>query len=141
MSGTAPVLVASMTGTEAHDTGPGHPERPTRLAAVERGLRAKALEAVTAPLIGRLASRELLRVHSAEYLTALERLAAAGGGQLDPDMPMTGGPGRPRWLLQASVLSRSACSAGVGAGDSPHHARHVGAPPTSPYRGQPEDGT
>ncbi|CAN5432546.1 histone deacetylase [soil metagenome] len=88
----APILFGSVAATDAHDTGPGHPERPSRLDAVERGVRAGELDGVTSELVTRPAVRaELLRVHSVQYLDALERLAVAGGGQLDPDTPVAGG--------------------------------------------------
>jgi acetoin utilization deacetylase AcuC-like enzyme len=69
-----------------HDTGPGHPERPERLRAVDRGIdRAGLREAmvpVAAPPAG-LADLEL--VHSSSYLAALEGFAASGGGYVDAD--------------------------------------------------------
>jgi acetoin utilization deacetylase AcuC-like enzyme len=70
---------------DGHDTGPHHPERPSRLVAVREGIRDAGFGDVD-PLPRRLATRdELLRVHSAAYLDALERFCAAGGGALDPD--------------------------------------------------------
>jgi acetoin utilization deacetylase AcuC-like enzyme len=46
----------------AHDTGPGHPERPERVAAVEAGLRSAGfpVEDIEAPRIER---SELALVH------------------------------------------------------------------------------
>ncbi len=74
-----------------HDTGPGHPERPPRLAAARAGLADAGFGGV-APLPRRLATREeLARVHSAAYLDALERFCAAGGGHLDPDTVVSPG--------------------------------------------------
>jgi acetoin utilization deacetylase AcuC-like enzyme len=76
---------------DRHDTGPGHPERPSRLAAACAGL-AEAGFGDVAPLPGRRATREeLLRVHSGTYLDALERFCAAGGGHLDPDTVVSPG--------------------------------------------------
>ena len=67
---------------ERHDPGYGHPERPARYAAVERAVAAAGApveSAVEAP------RGDLEQVHDAAYLSAVERLAAAGGGHLDPD--------------------------------------------------------
>ena len=70
---------------DGHDTGPHHPERKARLVAVREGIRDAGFGDVD-PLPRRLATREeLLRVHSAAYLDALEQFCAAGGGALDPD--------------------------------------------------------
>ncbi|RMF73838.1 MAG: histone deacetylase [Acidobacteria bacterium] len=70
----------------AHDTGPGHPERPERLAAVHRALRARFpdpdrwLDAPPAP------REALVRVHDERHV---ERVLATSGtrGWLDPDTP------------------------------------------------------
>ncbi|MGH9027984.1 MAG: histone deacetylase family protein, partial [Acidimicrobiia bacterium] len=57
----------------AHDTGPGHPERPARLHAVLEGVAAAHLDTDLVPLEVREATRaELELVHSARHL---ERLA------------------------------------------------------------------
>jgi acetoin utilization deacetylase AcuC-like enzyme len=67
---------------EGHDPGYGHPERPARYAAVERAVAAAGAPvepAVEAP------RGDLEQVHDAAYLSAVERLAAAGCGHLDPD--------------------------------------------------------
>jgi acetoin utilization deacetylase AcuC-like enzyme len=73
-----------------HEMGPGHPERPQRLTAIADGLAAARLDYVTSPREVPLATREqLLRVHDAAYLDALERVAPRSGLlQLDPDTAM-----------------------------------------------------
>jgi acetoin utilization deacetylase AcuC-like enzyme len=67
-----------------HDTGK-HPERAARIVAIERHLDATGwwgFERRDAPRI----ERELLeRGHNPDYVAALERLCAAGGGQIDED--------------------------------------------------------
>jgi acetoin utilization deacetylase AcuC-like enzyme len=89
---TAAVLVGSSTSHDDHDTGPGHPERAGRLGAVERGVEAAGLAGAVGPIGGRMAlPDELGRVHAPGYLRALEKLAEAGGGDLDPDTPMSPG--------------------------------------------------
>jgi acetoin utilization deacetylase AcuC-like enzyme len=73
-----------------HDPGPGHPERPERIAAVLAALRAppfaSQIDWVEAAPAGRDA---LAAVHGPAYLDRLERLAAAGGGALDSDTIMS----------------------------------------------------
>jgi acetoin utilization deacetylase AcuC-like enzyme len=68
-----------------HDAGPGHPERPARLDAVRRGIRAAGLEERLRMLAPRAATRDELRsVHTAGHI---DRLAATDGKttRLDPD--------------------------------------------------------
>ncbi len=73
-----------------HDMGPGHPESPERLRAIEdhfsrMGLMA-ALQVVDAPLATR---EQLARVHDAAYIDALAAAAPEHGlVQLDPDTAM-----------------------------------------------------
>ena len=67
-----------------HDTGPGHPERASRVAAIRRRLEADGLLAELALAEAPPAAREaLLRVHSASYLDAAERAVARGARVLD----------------------------------------------------------
>jgi acetoin utilization deacetylase AcuC-like enzyme len=68
-----------------HDTGP-HPERPARLEAVWRGAVRAGLDDALVRVEPRVASRaDLLRVHDATHIDAIERLCAAGGGRVDAD--------------------------------------------------------
>jgi acetoin utilization deacetylase AcuC-like enzyme len=73
-----------------HEMTPGHPERPERLAAIDDRLIASRLDAVIQRHDAPLATREqLLRVHDAAYVDALERLAPSQGlVELDPDTAM-----------------------------------------------------
>ncbi len=65
---------------DAHDAGPGHPERPERLAAVRRGLRDAGLARDLIPCEPRPASTaELLRVHTAAHVESVARTAGVGG--------------------------------------------------------------
>jgi acetoin utilization deacetylase AcuC-like enzyme len=70
---------------EKHSNGVGHPERPERLGAVAAGVRSatgiEVVEAKPTP-VDRI---DLERVHSSEYISAIEGFCKAGGGQLDPD--------------------------------------------------------
>ncbi len=85
-------MFGSVAAVDEHDTGRGHPERPARLAAVARGITSAGLDAAVGHIAPRSAQRdELGLVHDAHYLQALEGLAAAGGGHLDPDTPVAAG--------------------------------------------------
>jgi acetoin utilization deacetylase AcuC-like enzyme len=80
------VLLGTHELYAAHETGPGHPERPGRLAAVLRGAAASGLGEDLVSFVPRDASRvELARVHDERYIDALEALSRRGGGRLDPD--------------------------------------------------------
>ncbi len=70
-----------------HDTGWGHPEHVGRLRAITRALRSHPeLFQRVDQIEGRHATlEELSLVHAGEYVTEIERLAAAGGGRLDAD--------------------------------------------------------
>ena len=67
-----------------HDTGPWHPERPARLEAVDRGIHESGL-AIRSQRPPRATRSQLELVHDAEYVEAIERFCASGGGALDPD--------------------------------------------------------
>lgn len=80
------LLVAVDPVFELHDTGRGHPERADRLGAVRQGIERAGLADALVPLAVRDATtEELLRVHSASHLEALEQRCRSGGGFLDAD--------------------------------------------------------
>jgi len=80
------VLLESHAAFLAHETGPGHPERPARLQAVLAGVDEAGVHDAIAHVTPRPATRaELERVHPAVYLDALERFCGAGGGDIDAD--------------------------------------------------------
>lgn len=73
-----------------HETG-AHPERPARIAAIERELSSQGMlgfERMDSRPIGRDA---LTAVHPEAYVSAVERLSAAGGGALDLDTVTSAG--------------------------------------------------
>jgi acetoin utilization deacetylase AcuC-like enzyme len=123
------VVAGCDVDADHHDTGAGHPERPARLEAACAGLADAGFGGVE-PLPRRLATREdLLRVHSAAYLDALERFCAAGGGHLDPDTVVS--PGSWETALAAAgaglaaidaLASGSGQAAFVGTRPPGHHA-------------------
>jgi acetoin utilization deacetylase AcuC-like enzyme len=71
-----------------HDTGWNHPEHVGRLRAITRELRNRpelfeSVEQIT----GRHATApELELAHDSDYIAGVQRISAAGGGQLDVDM-------------------------------------------------------
>jgi acetoin utilization deacetylase AcuC-like enzyme len=70
-----------------HETGPGHPERPARLEAIERRLEDSGLLARLIPVEPRpVEERWLEEVHAPGYIRHVERACAAGERILDsPD--------------------------------------------------------
>ena len=69
-----------------HDNGPGHPERPARLAAVLRGIERAGLDEAVVTVAPTPAPRAAIeRVHAPEHLEQLEALCRSGGGDIDGD--------------------------------------------------------
>ena len=84
------LLVAANPVFSLHDTGRGHPERAARLDAVRDGVERSGLAGAIVPLAGRDATMEdLLRVHPAPHLEALEERCRRGPGFLDADTPVS----------------------------------------------------
>ncbi|MGH9037691.1 MAG: histone deacetylase, partial [Acidimicrobiia bacterium] len=89
------LLVATDPDFAHHDTGRGHPERVQRLAAAVAGVGAAGLQDAVLHIAPREATiDELARVHPVDYLEALERFCAAGGGDIDPDTRASAGSWR-----------------------------------------------
>lgn len=63
---------------------PGHPERPERMAAALAGLRRDETD-YTWPTVGPADLSRIERVHSADEVRLITRLAHDGGGWVDPD--------------------------------------------------------
>jgi acetoin utilization deacetylase AcuC-like enzyme len=106
----APVLIGTVVGADHHETGRGHPERPARLVAVERGIASARLDGAAARLEGRPARfGELAAVHGDAYLEALAQLCEAGGGDIDADTRVS--PGSWATALAAAGLGLSAIEA------------------------------
>jgi acetoin utilization deacetylase AcuC-like enzyme len=96
-----------------HDTGPGHPERPDRLRAIEQALEAAefaTLDRREAPL----GTTDLARlVHAADYVEALERARPREGLiGLDADTVMS--PGSWEAALRGLGAATAAVDAVVG---------------------------
>ncbi|GMU77710.1 MAG: histone deacetylase [Acidimicrobiia bacterium] len=88
------LILSALGELDRHDTG-RHPERRARLTAVERGI-ADAVGPAGDDAIVRIPTRratpdEITRVHDPHYVWSLEQLASEGGGELDPDTPVSSG--------------------------------------------------
>ena len=110
------LLVATDPAFAHHDTGPGHPERVQRLAAAVAGVNAAGLGDAVVELAPREATLdELALVHPLEYLQALDRFCAAGGGSIDPDTRVSAGSWRAgRLAAGAGLAAVEALRAGEG---------------------------
>ncbi len=84
------ILVETHPASAEHLTGLGHPERPSRLVAVELGIERSGVD-VTRTLARPARREELERVHSAAYLDSIERFCRAGGGPVDGDTQVSAG--------------------------------------------------
>jgi acetoin utilization deacetylase AcuC-like enzyme len=90
-----------------HDTGPWHPERPDRLAAVLDGLVVHELdEAVTRIRPRPATDAELAYVHPEEFVRGIERFCLSGRTDLDADTIV---------CERSADLARLASGAGVDA--------------------------
>lgn len=90
-----------------HDTGPYHPERPARLGAALEGLSHHGLDEALELRSPRPATdAELELVHPPSYIAALEQFCAKGGGDLDPDTPVS---------TRSAEIARLAAGAGLDA--------------------------
>jgi acetoin utilization deacetylase AcuC-like enzyme len=80
------VLIGTHEQFTDHDTGRGHPERSSRLAAVLAGVAGAGLGEGAVPFAPRLATEEELeRVHAPGLVRDLESFCRNGGGDLDAD--------------------------------------------------------
>jgi acetoin utilization deacetylase AcuC-like enzyme len=90
-----------------HIPSPTHPERPERLRAVIRHLERTGIarHCPTKP-VRPATDQELLRVHSAGHIAAVDAFAASGGGQIEVDTWVSPG---------SSMAARLAAGAAVDA--------------------------
>jgi acetoin utilization deacetylase AcuC-like enzyme len=129
----APHVFFSHPASLSHDTGQ-HPERAARITAIERHLDEvgwSGFERREAPAVDR---RLLDRCHDPAHVAAIERLCAAGGGQIDADTVVSAGSwdaalrsaGGAVAVVDALVCGEA--SMAFAAGRPPgHHATHDGA--------------
>jgi len=72
-----------------HDAGAHHPERPSRLRAVEVGIESSGMQDDLIRFEAQPATAaDIQRVHPGSYLGRLEALNEAGGGHIDADTAM-----------------------------------------------------
>jgi acetoin utilization deacetylase AcuC-like enzyme len=83
---TGTVLFGTHEAFLLHDTGHHHPERSSRMGAVQRGIERSGVAEAVLTFTPRPATHaELVAVHGAEYIDAIEAFCGAGGGALDAD--------------------------------------------------------
>ncbi|MBV9864398.1 MAG: histone deacetylase [Abitibacteriaceae bacterium] len=69
-----------------HTNGPHHPERPARLDAIDEALQRNGLwDALWKPEFAAAQDEHLLLCHTLQLVERIQRMAAAGGGSIDPD--------------------------------------------------------
>ncbi|QGM99502.1 histone deacetylase family protein [Methylocystis parvus OBBP] len=110
--------------------GPGHPERPDRLRAIESGLAAERFQLLTRVEAPRAPLEALLRVHPQSYLDALtEAQPREGYAALDCDTVMCPKTIEAVWRAAGGavaavdeVMTRAADTAFVAARPPGHHA-------------------
>jgi acetoin utilization deacetylase AcuC-like enzyme len=115
--------LSSSPELDNHETGPSHPERPGRVEAVLEGIdRAGLHDAVVALAPRRATVQELRKVHTAEYLRALEDFCHSGGGALDFDTIASAGSWDTALLAAGGVLAavEALGDAGEGVGFVAH---------------------
>jgi acetoin utilization deacetylase AcuC-like enzyme len=94
----------------SHDTGPGHPESPLRLRAIEAVLKRPAFAALLRQEAPRAEMGQLLRVHTQAHVDKLlAAMPKQGIVHLDPDTPASPGTG------EAALRAAGAVCAAVDA--------------------------
>ena len=129
------LLVVSNADSDTHETPAWHPERPSRSAAVVRGLRAAGLDDALVWVEPREATMsELSVVHDPAYLSVLERRCASGGGAFDADTIVSAGSWRTAKLAAGGgimaceeLIAGRASAAFVVARPPGHHASRARA--------------
>jgi len=98
-----------------HDAGKGHPERPSRVEAVEAGRRLVDPDAIDDRQPEPADRTALTRVHTPAHIDLVESVAAAGGGRLDRDTAMgAASPEAARLAAGAGLSAINALDAGAG---------------------------
>ena len=116
-----------------HLTGPGHPERPDRVRAVEQALADPAFDALTRQLAPRAAKADVCLAHAADYVAAIVQASPHEGYlRLDADTLMS--PGTLEAAMRGAggatlaideVFSARAANAFVAMRPPGHHAERA----------------
>jgi acetoin utilization deacetylase AcuC-like enzyme len=85
----APVFIAHSSSLD-HETGV-HPEQAARIVAIESELEQRGWVGFVRVVSDAVPRDTLTAVHPEPYVAAIERYAAAGGAQLDPDTVLSEG--------------------------------------------------
>lgn len=90
-----------------HDTGPGHPERPERLVAIEKSLHQNGLLNELEHLsFGAATEADLELCHTPTHVARVKAMAESGGGALDGDTVVS-----PRSFAAAALAAGAAMRA------------------------------
>ncbi len=126
-------LLLTHPASYGHEMGPGHPERPDRIRAIERSLEQEAFQTLAREQAPRVSRAALLRVHPEAYVAAIEQAAPiAGLARLDADTSMS--PGTLEAAMHAAggatfavdeVMSGRVANAFVAARPPGHHAERA----------------
>jgi acetoin utilization deacetylase AcuC-like enzyme len=126
-------LLLTHPASYGHEMGPGHPERPDRIRAIERALEQEAFQLLTRGQAPRVSRDALLRVHPEAYVAAIEEAAPEKGyTRLDADTMMS--PGTLEAAMHAAggatfavdeVMSGRLANAFVATRPPGHHAERA----------------
>ncbi|MHA1107530.1 MAG: histone deacetylase family protein [Alphaproteobacteria bacterium] len=107
-------LLFSHPSSEEHDNGPGHPESPDRIRAVNRILGGPGFGALVRREAPRADLDNILRIHREDYVNALlEMVPAEGYAEVDPDTRLSPGSGEAAlYAVGAMVAAVDAVLAG-----------------------------
>lgn len=75
----------------AHDTGPGHPERPERIVALAAALEEHANFGYEPCASPSASDAQLTAVHAPAHVSRIEAISASGGGAIDADTVLSEG--------------------------------------------------
>jgi acetoin utilization deacetylase AcuC-like enzyme len=126
-------LLLTHPASYGHEMGPGHPERPDRMRAVERALEQEAFQMLAREAAPAVAREALTRAHPEAYVAAIEQAAPSKGlARLDADTLMS--PGTWQAAIHAAggatfavdeVMSRRMANAFVATRPPGHHAERA----------------
>jgi acetoin utilization deacetylase AcuC-like enzyme len=89
MTDPPPAILFADPDYRRHRTGPGHPERPERLDAIDAMLSETPFGRLPRRTPSAADDAQLERVHTRAHIAHVRELAEAGGGALDADTPVS----------------------------------------------------